>query len=147
MPVIVTAQNSSTHFLLTAPLLILSCTVDASLTNMIGPDSWLIDKVASCKGIINKDIYITFNFNLKQQKVHSSLSFKKKNFNPKFFLWFVSSWCFRHFSFDLHNSSSVFSSLYKVEEEQHKTCLKHSKFRILHLNIRPPIFYSHLTHT
>lgn len=90
------------------------------LTNMIGSDSWLIDKVASCKGIIKKDIYITFYFNLKQLKVHSSLSFKKIFLSPKSFLWFVSSWCFRHFFFGLHNTSSVFSSLYKVEEEQHK---------------------------
>lgn len=52
-----------------------SCTVDASLTDMIGSDSWLIEKVVSCKGIIKKDTYITFYFNLKQLKVHSSLIF------------------------------------------------------------------------
>lgn len=79
MPVIVIAQNSSTHFLPGAPLLILPCTVDASLTDTIGSDSWLIEKVGSYKAITKTDTYTTFYFQhfilTKQLKVHSSLIF------------------------------------------------------------------------
>lgn len=75
MPVVIAAQNSLPCFLPAAPLLILSCTIDASLTDMIGSDSWLIEKVVSCKGIIKTDTYITFYFNSKQLKVHPSLIF------------------------------------------------------------------------
>lgn len=77
MPVVIAAHRSLTCFLPApaAPLLILSCTMAASLTDMIGSDSWLIEKVVSCKGIIKTDTCITFYFNLKQLKVHPSLIF------------------------------------------------------------------------